>query len=129
MQAVSSRDRPGPEWCQPLDVDADPEHPVLCAVCDRPVAEVVGGADWLHLEVTRGDPPEDAEYIDADFCTQAHAAEWLSEPLPSPALQVRGEASRWDRLVGLVFAFCALGAVGLMALGAYALVRLLGGWD
>ena len=109
-------------------MDAHPEHSALCAVCDRPVAEVDGGADWLHLEVTRGDPPEDAEYIDADFCTQAHAAEWLSAPLPTPAPTVPVPADRWDRWFGFVLAFCALWSVGLMLLGAYALVRLLGGW-
>ena len=106
----------------------DPEESATCAVCGRRVAEVGGGEDWLRLEVTRGDLPEDREYVDADFCTQAHAAEWLSRPLPPPAPVVRARPGRRERWVGGAFAFCVLWGLGLMLLGAYALVRLLGGW-
>jgi hypothetical protein len=110
-------------------VTADLENSATCPVCDRPIAEVDGGADWLHLEVTRGDSPGDFEYIDADFCTQAHAAEWLSEPLPTPSPSELVPVGRRERWLGILLAFCALWAVGLMLLGAYALVRLLGGWN
>jgi hypothetical protein len=109
-------------------VDVAPEDSASCAVCDRRVAEVDGGADWLHLEITRGDSPDDFEYIDADFCTQAHAAEWLSGPLPTPEPTASVPADRRERFFALLLGFCVLWSVGLMGLGAYALVRLLGGW-
>lgn len=108
---------------------ADPEDSATCATCERPVVEVNRGADWTHLEVIRGDPPEDVQYLDADFCTQAHAAEWLSGPLPTPSPPASVEVPRRERLLAWVLAFCALWAVALMVLGAYALVRLLGGWN
>ncbi|CAA9254196.1 MAG: hypothetical protein AVDCRST_MAG57-2296 [uncultured Blastococcus sp.] len=108
---------------------ADPEDPATCATCERPVAEVNRGADWTHLEVTRGDPPADVQYVDADFCSQAHAAEWLSGPLPMPSPPEAVEVGRRERLFAWVLVVCALSAIALMLLGAYALVRLLGGWS
>ena len=105
------------------------EEAATCAVCGRRIVDVDGGADWLYLEVTRGELPEAPEYVDASFCTQAHAAEWLSRSLPSPPPSVPMRAGWRERLFGVAFAFIAVWAVGLMLLGAYALVRLLGGWD
>jgi hypothetical protein len=110
-------------------VISDAEDRATCAVCHRPVAEVNGGADRLHLEVARGDLPEGPEYVDADMCTEAHAAEWLSEPSPTPAPPVPVQTGARDRLLGCVLALCALWSVALMVRGAYGLVRLLGGWD
>ena len=56
-----------------------------CEVCGRSCTEVDGGRDWTHLEVTREQPFEGGHWLSADFCTQAHAAEWLGRPLPEPA--------------------------------------------
>jgi hypothetical protein len=109
-------------------VTVDAGDSATCAVCGRCVAEVNGGEDWLHLDVTRGNLPEDREYVEANFCTQVHAAEWLSSPLPPPAPAVPIRASWRERLFGVALALCALWGLGLMLLGAYALVRLLGGW-
>jgi hypothetical protein len=109
-------------------VTVDPGESATCAVCGRRVAEVDEGEDWLRLEVTRGDLPDDREYVDADFCTQAHAAEGLSRPLPPPAPVVPVRAGWRERLFGVAFAFCVLWGLGLMLPGAHALVRLLGGW-
>ncbi len=110
-------------------VGVDAGEAAACAVCGRRIVDVDGGADWLHLEVTRGELPEAPEYVDASFCTQAHAAEWLSRPLPASPPSVPMRADRRERLYGVAFSVCAVWAVGLMLLGAHALVRLLGGWD
>jgi hypothetical protein len=108
-------------------VEVGPEQSVNCAVCGRPVDEVDGGADQLHLEVTRADP---AEFFYATFCTQAHAADWLSRPLPAPAPPAQAvKGLGLEPLYATLFVFSAIWALGLMGLGAYALVRLLGGWD
>lgn len=124
-----------PSWIGQLAsrfVDVDVEEASTCALCGRPIGEVDGGAGVLHLEVTHGPPAQAPDYVDASFCTQAHAAEWLSRPLPqsdplTPVGQVRAD---WrERLFLAALALGALWGVGLMLLGSYALVRLLGGWD
>jgi hypothetical protein len=109
-------------------VGVDAEEAAVCAVCGRRIVDVDGGADWLHLEITRGELPEAPEYVDASFCTQAHAAEWLSRPLPPPPPPVPMRKNWRERFLLVAFAVCATWAAGLMLLGAYALVRLLGGW-
>ena len=101
--------------------------PVLaCALCGQPCAYVDGGVGWLHLEVTREEPVEDVHWWEVDFCSQAHAAEWFSRPLPSP---LRGDGTRpertaKDRLIdaGCLAAFVCL--VLLLALGTWTAVRL-----
>lgn len=67
--------------------------------------------------------------MDADFCAQAHAAEWLSRPLPPPAPVAPVRAGWRERSFGVALAFCVLWGLGLMLLGAYVLVRLFGGWS
>jgi hypothetical protein len=106
-------------------VEVEPLH---CTLCGRRLAEVAGGADATYLEVQHGEP---SVWFDEVFCTQQHAAEWLSQPLPARAVHQASEvSSSWrDRLVGVAFAISALWGLGLMLLGAYAAVRLLGGWD
>jgi hypothetical protein len=113
-------------------VDLEADDAVRCDVCGRPVVEVDGGRDSLFVEITRGDPGRPAEFLDAAFCTQAHAAEWFSRPLPAPSpprVHVPGGWQGVERLYAVVFVFCAFWAVGLMALGSYALVRLVAEWD
>jgi hypothetical protein len=110
-------------------VGVDGGEAATCALCGRRIDHVDGGAGWMHLEVTRGDSPDAFEYVDADLCTQAHAAEWLSRPLPSPPTLLPMRVDRRERLVEVAVVLVAVWAVGLMLLGAYALVRLLGGWD
>jgi hypothetical protein len=60
----------------------DPEDAATCTLCGRKWSEVQGGAGWLHLEVTRGDGSDGLDWLNEDFCTQAHASEWLERPLP-----------------------------------------------
>ncbi len=55
-----------------------------------PVDQVDGGREWIHLDVTRADGAEGYDSLWADFCTQAHAAEWLARPLPPV---IRGPAA------------------------------------
>jgi hypothetical protein len=107
------------------------EDTFTCDLCGMVVRDVNSGKDGLSLEVERWPEGGNPDYVHAMFCTQAHAAEWLTRPLPEPepepstAVAVdRGERTFWAG-----FIFCLAWAVALMALGAYALVRLLGGWD
>ena len=88
-----------------------------CAVCGRPWTEVDGGIGWLHLEVTRHDDSDRLDFLDADFCSQEHAAEWLRRPLPAPASGPVHAVTSRDRLVdmgfvlliGLLVVFAVLG--------------------
>jgi hypothetical protein len=81
-----------------------------CALCGRPWPEVDGGADWLHLEITRS-YEGDVQFIDEDFCTREHAAEWLARPLPAPAEPTDPPTSWRDRVAVSLFALvlCLLG--------------------
>ena len=99
-----------------------------CALCGRRLADVDGGVDVTYLEIWHGEP---RDWFDEAFCTQQHAAEWLSRPLPTPDVpEPIAASSGWrDRLVTVAFAVSLLWGLGLMLLGAYAAVRLLGGWD
>jgi hypothetical protein len=58
---------------------------ITCALCEQRCTEVDGGRGWFHLEVTREEPVDDLHWWEVDFCSQAHAAEWFSRPLPSPS--------------------------------------------
>ena len=88
-----------------------------CAVCGRPWTEVDEGSRWLHLEVTRHDASDCLDFLDVDFCSQEHAAEWLRRPLPAPASEPLHTVTSRDRLadlglalvLGLVVAFALLG--------------------
>ena len=104
----------------------------ICAVCGREWHEEDGDrVQWLSVEITRADVDGNAGWLYESFCTQDHASAWLSAPLPPvepTAAQPRPRSWR-ERLATLVFGFCMLWALGLMLLGSYAFVRLLGGWD
>ena len=88
-----------------------------CAVCGRPWTDVDQGSRWLHLEVARSDELNRLDFLDADFCSQEHAAEWLRRPLPAPAsapqytVSVRDRFEEWGvgLLFGLVFGLAGLG--------------------
>lgn len=73
----------------------------------------------------------DVDWTNPEFCSQAHAAEWLTRPLPPPQpLQVLPRSWRDRATDGLLLVLVLfLWVVALMLLGAYAFVRLLGGWD
>ncbi len=87
---------------RPTDEDA-----ARCEICHRPWTEVDGGREWIHLDVTRADGAEGYDSLDADFCTQAHAAEWLTRPLPPvirgpAAARVQGSLSERLSTVALI---------------------------
>ena len=52
-----------------------------CELCGVPCGEVDGGPEQLRMQLTRDDGG-DVLYWAGDFCSQAHAAEWLQQPLP-----------------------------------------------
>lgn len=100
-----------------------------CDLCGLEWQQGDSPGEWLGLEVTRSDGASDVDWINADFCSQTHAAEWLTRPLPPPEpLRVLPRTWR-DRLTDTLLFVLFLSAVALMMLGTYALVRLLGGWD
>ncbi len=104
--------------------------PDLCAFCGRRWPSVNGGADWLNIEVTRSDGHGGFDYLYEDFCNQEHAAQWMARPLPAPVPADMSSHSTWkDRLLSVFVVVAFLWGAALMVLGAYALVRLLGGWD
>jgi len=67
--------------------------------------------------VTRHDDSNRLEFLDVDFCSQEHAAEWLRRPLPAPASEPLHTVTVRDRLVdigmalffGLVVVLAVLG--------------------
>jgi hypothetical protein len=90
-----------------------------CAVCGQPWTDVDGGSTWLHLEVTRHDDSDRLDFVDADFCSQEHAAEWLRRPLPAPASDPPHALSARDRLVDIGVALLVGLAVALALLGLW----------
>ena len=95
-----------------------------CEVCAQSCTEVDGGRDWIHLEVTRELPVEGAHWLSADFCTQAHAAEWLGRPLPERAAPGESVPTTWgDRVGAAVGLSVFFGVVGLFGLGTWTAVR------
>lgn len=94
-----------------------------CTLCGRPWTELDGGSRWLHLEVTHGDHREGLHYLDADFCSQEHAAEWLDRPLPEPEPEVPYRMSRRGRLTGAAVGLAGGGIAALTVLGLVTAVR------
>ena len=52
-----------------------------CEFCGQPCDDGDGRLEELRMQLTRGDDG-DVLYWAGDFCSQEHAAEWLSRPLP-----------------------------------------------
>jgi hypothetical protein len=106
-----------------VPVDDDEELGV-CDLCGRPL-DAEGEEAWLGVEIFR---PK-GDWINAVFCRQEHAAEWLAGPLPP--VHPPGSLARTikDRLVDWSLVALLLYAVVVMLLGSYTLVRLLGRWD
>lgn len=96
-----------------------------CAVCGQPWTDVDEGSRWLHLEVTRHDDSERLDFLDADFCSQEHAAEWLRRPLPVPASDPPYALSLRDRLVDIGLALLVGLVVALALLGLWTTGRFL----
>ena len=108
---------------QDVPVD-EAEELLVCDLCGRRF-DAEDEPAWLGVEIFR---PE-GDWMNVVFCRQEHAAEWLARPLPPvrpPGVLPR---TMKNRLVDWSIAALFLFALGLMLLGSYTLVRLLGGWD
>lgn len=103
--------------------DAEPEND-RCPVCQRLWTEE-DKATWLFLEITRYTPDGRPGWDSEGFCSQAHAAKWLTHPLPPFQPVTYMPRKMQDRLVdvGLVALFAVpavLACVGLVAIGMWA---------
>src|SRR4051794_7470669 len=96
-----------------------------CVVCGQPWTDVDGGSRWLHLEVARHDELDRLDFLDADFCSQEHAAEWLRRPLPAPASAPLYTVTTRDRLVDIGLALVVALVVALALLGLWTLGRFI----
>jgi hypothetical protein len=90
-----------------------------CTVCGQKWTDVDGGRTWLHLEVARHDELDRLDFLDADFCSQEHAAEWLRRPLPAPASASLHTVTTRDRLVDIGLALLVGLVVALALLGLW----------
>jgi hypothetical protein len=86
---------------------------------------VDSGRGWLHLEVTRNDGADGADYLDVDCCSQQHAAEWLQRLLPEPVLETSFVMTPRDRLVGAGVGLVLGLAAALAVLGIWTVARLI----
>ena len=96
-----------------------------CAKCGRRWTDVDDGSHWLHLEVTRSDELNRLDFLDADFCSQEHAAEWLRRPLPAPASEPLHTVTSRDRLVDIAFVLIIGLLIALAVLGLWTAGRFL----
>ena len=108
--------------------EGDAADAAVCATCGRPWSQVEGGRTWLHLEVTRDDGAGGLDFLDVDFCSQDHAADWLREPLPAPTPADPYRMTVRDRLA-VTGAGVAFGVVALLAmLGLWTVGRFVIDW-
>ncbi|RBY79407.1 hypothetical protein DQ239_07250 [Blastococcus sp. TF02-09] len=74
--------------------------------------------------MTRHDELDRLDFLDVDFCSQEHAAEWLRRPLPALSSEPVYTVSARDRLVdaGLALFFgllIALAVLGVWTAGRF----------
>jgi hypothetical protein len=101
---------------------------LTCELCGSPCTDVEGGRDWTHLEVTREQLFEGGHWLSADFCSQAHAAEWLARPLPEQTPPGEPVPVTWeDRLATAAALSVLLGIAGLFGLGLWTALRFVVG--
>lgn len=97
-----------------------------CHQCGKVWWEGQPGDGWLFIEISRGPGDwEDADYVDAMFCSQEHASEWFLLPLPEPEPSVPYRLTWLERLTGLAFASAVGSVVALACLGLLTAVRFL----
>ncbi|GHF55821.1 hypothetical protein FHX82_002315 [Amycolatopsis bartoniae] len=96
----------------------DTETELRCALCERtPEKE---DENWLDVDVRVG---EDDYYL--WFCSQDHAAEWFSRPLPPVEGAESAAVDSGDGvLFGIVFTTMLLAVLGLIGIGICTVV----GW-
>ena len=105
-----------------MSAPQQPPAVLPCASFGRACTGVDEGRGWFHLEITREEPVDDLHWWEVDFCSQAHAADWLARPLPSPL--------RADGQPGPTTAADRWAAAGCFALFALVVVVLfVGSWS
>lgn len=99
----------------------DEEH--TCDLCGRPID--VDGADLtIELELfTAG-----GGTLEAGFCRQEHAAQWLSRPLPPPVMPDLLASERFDRVVPVVIVVLVVWTLVTALIGSVTLVGWLRHW-
>ncbi len=103
----------------------DPADASRCALCGRRWSEVNDGRDWLNVEIARSDDRNGLDYLAEDFCSQEHAAQWLSRPLPPVPAPYKPSPVSWkDRVVDAAFGLGLLASVALMLFGLYSLLKI-----
>ncbi|WP_139206352.1 hypothetical protein [Blastococcus sp. DSM 46786] len=103
----------------------DPADAAACATCGRPWTDVDDGRGWVHLEVTRSDEVDGLRFVDADFCSQEHAAQWLARPLPDPAPPAPYATTWRDHLAVAWVVLLLLLVAALTGLGVWTAGRFL----
>ncbi|WP_203653120.1 hypothetical protein [Demequina activiva] len=102
--------------------EAEPEERA-CELCGADAS----GSEWVALEVTRAmrtmDGDEDLAFVDANFCSQEHAARWLARPLPEPEALPEYVPSWRDRWVDLGLGAAFVVVIGLASVGLVAIAR------
>jgi hypothetical protein len=98
-------------------------NPEVCEFCGADL--VAGRAYFLEFGrppvVLNGEQDDLLDYLDAWFCSQEHAAAWLSSPLPEPRPRMKASVGTAPRhwlpmaLLGVV-ALALVGAVILAAM-------------
>jgi hypothetical protein len=110
--------------------DNDQEEWRGCGLCGKSLESEADRQQGLYVEITRTDAQGNPSWLDEVFCSQSHAAEWFTRPLPPIEATNSAPAEGWkSRAMGALVVLCFVWALGLMLLGSYAFVRLLGGWD
>jgi hypothetical protein len=101
-----------------------------CGYCHEPVPEV----GWIGLRVTREgvlttDQRGDLEFLDVVFCSQEHAAAFLTQPLPSLQPQAPPPPRSLLREVLELTAIIVGGVatLGLIGIGIWTVVQWIAG--
>lgn len=96
-----------------------------CTLCGVADADESGPSAWIAVEVSGTDDDGCSWWIYEYFCTQAHAAEWLTRPLVHPYPSPPFVMTTRDRVVGGGLAIGAGLACGLAGLGALTAIKFL----
>jgi len=119
-QSAISRSSPSGSTFACMFAKPEQEH-VRCPVCAQLWTEE-DQSTWVFLEVTRYTSDARPGWTHEGFCSQAHAADWLAQPLPPFEPVTSTPRSARDRLeeVSLMALFgvpAVLACVGLVAIG------------
>ncbi|HEX5120383.1 MAG TPA: hypothetical protein VFW65_34815 [Pseudonocardiaceae bacterium] len=93
-----------------------------CGFCGEVLPDDDG--EWIFVEVLAGSP-DNARYVDASFCSRAHAAEWFRQPFPDPGPGPvkRHRASIADRLSVIAIGALVVWMALLALIGLWTVIR------